>query len=45
MEGGIDISKNIPGAKLLLIDKMGHSLPPETWPQIVDAITTNAKKA
>ena len=45
MEGGIDISKNIPGAKLLLIDKMGHSLPPEVWTQVVDAIAENASKA
>lgn len=44
-EGGIDISKNIPNAELLLIDGMGHSLPPETWPQIVDAINKNAEKA
>ena len=45
MEGGIAISENIPGAELLLIDGMGHSLPPETWPQIVDAINRNAEKA
>ena len=45
MEGGIDISKNIPGARLLLIDKMGHSLPPEVWTQVVDAIVENASKA
>lgn len=45
MEGGIDISKNIPEAELLLIDGMGHSLPPETWSQIVDAINKNAEKA
>jgi len=45
MEGGIDISKNIPEAELLLIDGMGHSLPPETWPQIAEAIKKNAEKA
>jgi pimeloyl-ACP methyl ester carboxylesterase len=45
MEGGIDTSKNIPGAELLLIDKMGHSLPPEVWPKVISAITENASKA
>jgi pimeloyl-ACP methyl ester carboxylesterase len=45
MEGGIDTSKNIPGSKLLLIDKMGHSLPPEVWTQVVNAIAENASKA
>jgi pimeloyl-ACP methyl ester carboxylesterase len=45
VEGGKDTAAAIPGATLLLIEGMGHSLPPETWPQIVDAITDNAKKA
>jgi pimeloyl-ACP methyl ester carboxylesterase len=45
MEGGIDTSKNIPGAELLLVDKMGHSLPPEVWTQVVNAIAENASKA
>ena len=45
MEGGIDTSKNIPGSELLLIDKMGHSLPPEVWTQVVNAIAENASKA
>jgi pimeloyl-ACP methyl ester carboxylesterase len=45
VEGGIDIAENIPGAELLLIDGMGHSLPPETWTQIVEAIATNAAKS
>ncbi len=45
VEGGKDTAETIPGAQLLIIDGMGHSLPPETWPQIVDAITDNAKKA
>ncbi|MCW4041853.1 MAG: hypothetical protein NWE83_14020 [Candidatus Bathyarchaeota archaeon] len=25
--------------------RVGHSIPPETWPQIIDAITDNANKA
>ncbi|MFX1365656.1 MAG: alpha/beta fold hydrolase [Promethearchaeota archaeon] len=44
-EGGKDTADSIPGAELLLIDGMGHSLPPETWPTIVNAIRKNADKA
>ena len=44
-EGGIATAKAIPGAELLLIDGMGHSSPPETWPQTVDAIVANTEKA
>lgn len=43
VEGGKDTAEAIPGAKLLIIDGMGHSLPPETWPQIVEAITELAR--
>lgn len=42
IEGGKATAKVIPGAKLLIIKGMGHSLPPGTWPQVVDAITKNA---
>ena len=45
VEGGKDTAEVIPGAHLLIIEGMGHSLPPEMWPQIVEAITDNAKKA
>ena len=45
LEGGIDTAEAIPGAKLLVIEGMGHSLPPGAWPQIIDAITKNASKA
>jgi pimeloyl-ACP methyl ester carboxylesterase len=45
VEGGKDTAEAIPDAKLLIINGMGHSLPPETWPQIVKAITENANKA
>ena len=45
VEGGKDTAEAISNAKLLIIEGMGHSLPPETWPQIVDAITENARKA
>jgi pimeloyl-ACP methyl ester carboxylesterase len=38
-------AKAIPGARLLLIDGMGHDLPRGAWPQIVDAIADNAARA
>ncbi|MFW9878508.1 MAG: alpha/beta fold hydrolase [Candidatus Thorarchaeota archaeon] len=44
-EGGKDTAKAIPGAELLIIEGMGHSLPPEIWPQLLKAITENASKA
>jgi pimeloyl-ACP methyl ester carboxylesterase len=41
LEGGIDTAKAIPGAKLLVIEEMGHDLPKPLWPQIVDAISAH----
>jgi len=45
VEGGIDTAEAIQGSELLIIDGMGHSLPPETWGRISDAIAENAAKA
>ena len=45
LEAGKDTAEAIPGAELLIIDGMGHSLPPETWSQIVDGISRNTTKA
>ena len=42
---GRDTAEAIPGAEILVIQGMGHSLPKATWPQIVDAIATHAGKA
>ena len=44
-EGGMDTAASIPGAKLLMIEGMGHALPIPTWPQIIDAIEANTKRA
>src|SRR5207237_10488910 len=44
-EGGKDTAASIPGAKLLMIEGMGHALPIPMWPQIIDAIGANAKRA
>ena len=38
VEGGKDTAKSIPGAKLLIIEGMGHSFPVEVVPQILRAI-------
>jgi pimeloyl-ACP methyl ester carboxylesterase len=45
VEGGKETAASIPGAELLIIEGMGHSLPRETWPQVVGAIVKNADKA
>jgi pimeloyl-ACP methyl ester carboxylesterase len=43
--GGRATAKAIPGAKLKLIDGMGHDLPRELWPTFIDAIAANAARA
>jgi len=45
VEGGKDTAEAIPGSELIIIDGMGHSLPPETWNQISDAIAKNTAKS
>ena len=44
-EGGKDTAASIPGAKLLMIEGMGHALPIRMWPQIIDAIDKHAHAA
>jgi pimeloyl-ACP methyl ester carboxylesterase len=43
VEGGYETAESISNAKLLIIEGMGHSLPIETWPQIVAAIADHAQ--
>ncbi|MFT4098751.1 MAG: alpha/beta hydrolase [Rhodoblastus sp.] len=43
VEGGMDTAKSIPGAKLVIVKRMGHALPEELWPEIVNAIVDHAK--
>jgi pimeloyl-ACP methyl ester carboxylesterase len=45
VEGGRDTAAAIPGAELLVIEGMGHDLPPGAWPRIIDAIAAHARKA
>ncbi|MEU4242808.1 alpha/beta hydrolase [Actinoplanes sp. NPDC026619] len=43
--GGEATAAAVPGAELLVIPGMGHDLPAQLWPQIVDAVVTNARRA
>jgi pimeloyl-ACP methyl ester carboxylesterase len=43
--GGKDTAASIPGAKLLMIEGMGHALPIPIWPQVIDAIDKHAHGA
>ena len=43
--GGKATAKAIPGARLLMIEGMGHDLPRGVWPQIIDAISEHARAA
>ncbi|MGX6603098.1 alpha/beta fold hydrolase [Micromonosporaceae bacterium Da 78-11] len=45
VDGGRATAAAIPGAELLVLPGMGHDLPRELWPAIVDAITANAARA
>lgn len=42
VEAGIATAKAIPGSKLEIIEGMGHELPPQIWPQLVDLISNHA---
>jgi len=44
-EGGRATAEAIPGATLLVLDKMGHDLPKAVWPQFLDAVHDVAKRA
>jgi len=43
--GGKATAKAIPGARLMMIDGMGHDLPRDLWPTFAEAIDTNAARA
>jgi pimeloyl-ACP methyl ester carboxylesterase len=44
-DGGKDTAASIPGAKLLMIEGMGHAIPIPMWPEIIDAIDKHAHGA
>jgi len=43
VECGIDTAEAVPGAKLKIIEGMGHALPVPVWEEIVDAIADHAR--
>lgn len=45
VSGGRSTAAAIPGAELVLVDGMGHDLPPELFPTLVEAISRTAGKA
>ena len=44
-DGGKDTAASIPGAKLLMVERMGHALPIPMWPEIIGAIDEHAHQA
>jgi pimeloyl-ACP methyl ester carboxylesterase len=42
---GKDTAEAVPGADLLIIEGMGHNLPPEVWPRVVTAIVAHTREA
>ena len=45
VSGGKATAEAISGAKLVLIEGMGHDLPRKLWPRFVDLIAANAERA
>jgi pimeloyl-ACP methyl ester carboxylesterase len=43
--GGRATAKAIPGARLMMVDGMGHDLPRALWPRLIDAIEKHAGRA
>jgi pimeloyl-ACP methyl ester carboxylesterase len=44
-ENGRKTHEAIPGSTLVEVQGMGHDLPEQAWPQVVDAIVANTEKA
>ena len=45
VDGGRATAAAVPGAELVVVPGMGHNLPRDLWPQLVDAITALADRA
>lgn len=45
LSGGLATARAVPGARLLVFPGMGHDLPRELWPDVVDAVARNAGRA
>jgi pimeloyl-ACP methyl ester carboxylesterase len=44
LAGGVATAAAIPGARLEIVEGMGHDYPPEHWDRIVELITTHARR-
>ena len=42
--GGKATAAAIPGAELMMVEGMGHDLPPQVWPRVVDAVAERAHR-
>jgi pimeloyl-ACP methyl ester carboxylesterase len=45
LAGGIDTAKHVQGARLEIIDGMGHNLPAGLWPILIELITDHARQS
>ena len=45
VEAGRDTARSIPGAALMLLEGVGHTLPREVWPKVIGAISALTEKA
>ena len=45
VSGGRATAREIPDARLMTIPGMGHDMPREIWPRIVDGVVANAERA
>ena len=43
--GGRRVARTIDGARLVLVDGMGHDLPRQLWDRVIAALTNNFAKA
>jgi pimeloyl-ACP methyl ester carboxylesterase len=43
--GGFDTAEAVPGARMLVIEGMGHELPESAWPRMIDAVVELAQTA
>ena len=43
LAAGRDTARAIPGARLVVIERMGHTLPMAVWPQVIDEIAAIAR--
>lgn len=43
--GGFDTAEAVPGARMLVIEGMGHELPESAWPRMIDAVVELTKTA